>query len=161
MVILSSGKTLSGGIDPKLFTKTGKKFFGAARKLKKAITILGHGSYRDRKQNDDVIFEEFKGTGNKELHLDRKLSEKQNFSSDQSLSNKSGTRGGPSFRPEKNWKRSESAPGHVESGSSDVTESIIDNLAHTKSNADFINIVNRTKVFGWGQKSYGFQQDIL
>ena len=96
---------------------------------------------------DDVIFEEFKGTGNMELHLDRKLSEKRIFPAINL--NKSGTRredlllSGEEL--EAIWKVRRAMSNQ---GVQDVTESIIDNLAHTKSNADFINIVNRTKVFG-------------
>ena len=96
---------------------------------------------------DDVIFEEFKGTGNMELHLDRKLSEKRIFPAINL--DKSGTRredlllSGEEL--EAIWKVRRAMSNQ---GVQDVTESIIDNLAHTKSNADFINIVNRTKVFG-------------
>ena len=96
---------------------------------------------------DDVIFEEFKGTGNMELHLDRKLSEKRIFPAINL--NKSGTRredlllSGEEL--EAIWKVRRAMSNQ---GVQEVTESIIDNLAHTKSNADFINIVNRTKVFG-------------
>ena len=94
-----------------------------------------------------MIFEEFKGTGNMELHLDRKLSEKRIFPAINL--NKSGTRredlllSGEEL--EAIWKVRRAMSNQ---GVQDVTESIIDNLAHTKSNADFINIVNRTKVFG-------------
>lgn len=72
----SSGRTLSGGIDPACLHFP-KKFFGAARNIESggSLTILGTVLVETGSRMDDVIFEEFKGTGNMELHLDRKLSE--------------------------------------------------------------------------------------
>ena len=147
MVVPSSGKTLSGGIDPGALHKP-KKFFGAARKLEEggSITILATALIETGSRMDDVIFEEFKGTGNMELHLDRKLSEKRIFPAINL--NKSGTRRDLLLSGEELeaiWKVRRAMSNQ---GVQEVTESIIDNLAHTKSNADFINIVNRTKVFG-------------
>ena len=80
LVVPASGKTLSGGFDPGALHKP-KKFFGAARKLEEggSITILATALVETGSRMDDLIFEEFKGTGNMELHLDRKLSEKRIF----------------------------------------------------------------------------------
>ena len=80
LVIPSSGKTLSGGIDPAALHKP-KKFFGAARNIEfgGSLTILATALIETGSRMDDVIFEEFKGTGNMEVHLDRKLSEKRIF----------------------------------------------------------------------------------
>lgn len=148
MVVPSSGKTLSGGIDPGALHRP-KKFFGAARKLEEggSITILATALIETGSRMDDVIFEEFKGTGNMELHLDRKLSEKRIFPAI-SL-NKSGTRREDLlFQPEEMdavWKMRRALSNQ---GSQEVTEIIIDNLAHTKSNGDFVEIVKKTKVFG-------------
>ena len=76
----SSGRTLSGGLDPGALHPP-KKFFGAARNIKEggSITILATALVETGSRMDDVIYEEFKGTGNMELHLDRKLSERRIF----------------------------------------------------------------------------------
>ena len=91
LVIPSSGRTLSGGLDPSALHKP-KRFFGAARNTEDAgsLTILATALVETGSRMDDVIFEEFKGTGNMEVHLDRKLSEKRVFPAIDI--NKSGTR---------------------------------------------------------------------
>ena len=91
LVIPSSGRTLSGGIDPAALHKP-KKFFGAARNIENggSLTILATALIDTGSRMDDVIFEEFKGTGNMEVHLDRKLSERRIFPAIDI--NKSGTR---------------------------------------------------------------------
>ena len=147
MVVPSSGKTLSGGIDPGALHKP-KKFFGSARKLEEggSITILATALIETGSRMDDVIFEEFKGTGNMELHLDRKLSERRIFPAVNIQ--KSGTR-----REDLLLDRDELEAvfkirrALSNQGVQDVTEMIIDHIAHTKRNRDFINIVNKTKVF--------------
>lgn len=80
LVVPPSGRTLSGGIDPAAFHRP-KRFFGAARNLEEggSLTILATALIETGSRMDDVIYEEFKGTGNFELHLDRKLSEKRVF----------------------------------------------------------------------------------
>ena len=139
----SSGKTLSGGIDPGALHKP-KKFFGAARKLEEggSVTILATALVETGSRMDDVIFEEFKGTGNMELHLDRKLSEKRIFPA---LNlNKSGTR-----REDLLLQQSELEAvwllrrAMANTNPQEVTEMIIDNLAHTKNNKDFVEIVKK------------------
>ena len=91
LTIPSSGRTLSGGLDPAALHKP-KKFFGAARNIEfgGSLTILATALVETGSRMDDVIFEEFKGTGNMEVHLDRKLSEKRIFPAIDI--NKSGTR---------------------------------------------------------------------
>ncbi|MFV9510386.1 transcription termination factor Rho [Tepidibacillus sp. LV47] len=80
LVIPPSGRTLSGGIDPASFHRP-KRFFGAARNIEEggSLTILATALVETGSRMDDVIYEEFKGTGNMELHLDRKLAERRIF----------------------------------------------------------------------------------
>ncbi|SMB85070.1 transcription termination factor Rho [Peptoniphilus asaccharolyticus DSM 20463] len=80
LITPASGKTLSGGLDPLSLHKP-KRFFGAARNIEEggSLTILATALVETGSRMDDVIFEEFKGTGNMEVHLDRKLSEKRIF----------------------------------------------------------------------------------
>ena len=154
MVVPSSGKTLSGGIDPGALHKP-KKFFGAARKIEEggSITILATALVETGSRMDDVIFEEFKGTGNMELHLDRKLSEKRIFPAVNL--NKSSTRREDLLlsleETEAVWKMRKSLSNQ---NPQEVTEIIIDYLAHTASNADFIDIINKTKTLDAGGKNH-------
>ncbi|MEW4372880.1 transcription termination factor Rho [Paenibacillus kandeliae] len=80
LVIPPSGRTLSGGIDPAAFHRP-KRFFGSARNVEEggSLTILATALIDTGSRMDDIIYEEFKGTGNMELHLDRKLSERRIF----------------------------------------------------------------------------------
>ncbi|MGN0712032.1 MAG: transcription termination factor Rho [Anaerovoracaceae bacterium] len=146
LVVPASGKTLSGGIDPGALHKP-KKFFGAARKLEEggSITILATALVETGSRMDDVIFEEFKGTGNMELHLDRKLSEKRIFPAINL--NKSGTRREDllmsSEEIEAVWLMRRAM---ANMGTQEATETIIDNLAHTKNNADFIQVIKKSRL---------------
>ena len=146
MVVPSSGRTLSGGLDPGALHKP-KKFFGAARNMEEggSITILATALVETGSRMDDVIYEEFKGTGNMELHLDRKLSELRIFPAVNL--NKSGTRREDLLMSQDEleavWamrRALSSKPEHQ------VTEEIIDNLAHTRSNKDFIDIIRKVFV---------------
>ena len=91
LVIPPTGRTLSGGLDPGALHKP-KRFFGAARNIENggSLTIIATALVETGSRMDDIIFEEFKGTGNMEIHLDRKLSEKRIFPAIDL--NKSGTR---------------------------------------------------------------------
>jgi transcription termination factor Rho len=148
LVVPGSGRTLSGGLDPGALHKP-KKFFGAARNIEEggSITILATALVETGSRMDDVIFEEFKGTGNMELHLDRKLSEKRIFPALDL--NKSGTRKEDLLMtPEElegiwNMRRALSG-GRTQ----DVTEIIIDNLAHTRSNENFLQVIKKIKLEG-------------
>lgn len=143
LVVPSSGRTLSGGLDPGALHKP-KKFFGAARNIEEggSITILATALVETGSRMDDVIFEEFKGTGNMELHLDRKLSEKRIFPAIDL--NKSGTRKEDLLMTQDEleaiWAMRRQM---ANSPTQDVTETIIDNLAHTKNNNDFVQIIKK------------------
>ena len=148
LVIPSSGKTLSGGLDPAALYKP-KKFFGAARKMEEggSITILATALVETGSRMDDVIFEEFKGTGNMELHLDRKLSEKRIFPAINL--NKSGTRRedllmSPAEMEAIWYMRRALGNGDTQ----EVTEAIIEHLAHTRNNAEFIQLIKKIKLEG-------------
>jgi len=143
LVVPASGRTLSGGLDPGALHKP-KKFFGAARKMEEggSITILATALVETGSRMDDVIFEEFKGTGNMELHLDRKLSEMRIFPA-VSL-NKSGTRREDLLldqdEMEAVWLMRRAMASR---NTQDVAEEIIDNLAHTKNNKNFVQIIKK------------------
>lgn len=139
LVIPSSGRTLSGGLDPSALHKP-KRFFGAARNIENggSLTILATALIETGSKMDDVIFEEFKGTGNMEVHLDRKLSEKRIFPAIDI--NKSGTR-----REEKllNPKELETVYALRKAMSSmpvsEVTEQLLNQMVITKTNEEFIS----------------------
>jgi transcription termination factor Rho len=148
LVVPSSGRTLSGGLDPAALYKP-KKFFGAARKMEEggSITILATALIETGSRMDDVIFEEFKGTGNMELHLDRKLSEKRIFPAINL--NKSGTRRedllmSPAEMEAIWYMRRALGNGDTQ----EVTEAIIEHLAHTRNNAEFIQLIKKIKLEG-------------
>ena len=148
LVVPPSGKTLSGGFDPGALHKP-KKFFGAARKLEEggSVTILATALVETGSRMDDLIFEEFKGTGNMELHLDRKLSEKRIFPAINL--NKSGTRREDLLMSQDEMEAIWSmrrALGNRDT--QEVTEIILDNLAHTKDNKTFIEVIKKTKLEG-------------
>lgn len=146
LVVPSSGKTLSGGFDPGALHKP-KKFFGAARKLEEggSVTILATALVETGSRMDDLIFEEFKGTGNMELHLDRKLSEKRIFPAINL--NKSGTRREDLLMNQDEMEAiwyMRRALGNRDT--QEVTETILDNLAHTRDNKTFIEIIRKIKL---------------
>jgi transcription termination factor Rho len=146
LVIPPTGRTLSGGLDPGALHKP-KKFFGAARKMEEggSITILATALVETGSRMDDVIFEEFKGTGNMELHLDRKLSEKRIFPAI-SL-NKSGTRHEDLLMNQDElaavWTMRRAL---ANKGTQEVTEVIIEYLSQTKNNAEFIQMIQKIKL---------------
>jgi len=146
LTIPATGRTLSGGLDPGALHKP-KRFFGAARNLEEggSLTILATALVETGSRMDDVIFEEFKGTGNMEIHLDRRLSEKRIFPAVDIY--KSGTRREELLLSQKEletiWgirKAMGSAP------TQDVTEALIESLVKTKSNEQFIEDI-RNKIW--------------
>ena len=138
-VVPPSGKVLSGGVDSNALQRP-KRFFGAARNIEEggSLTIIATALVDTGSRMDDVIFEEFKGTGNMEIHLDRKLVDKRVFPAIDI--NKSGTRKEELLMPKEELNRvwilrkvlNPLSP--VES-----MELLIDKLNRTRSNAEFLN----------------------
>ena len=138
LVIPSSGRTLSGGLDPSALHKP-KKFFGAARNIEDggSLTILATALVETGSRMDDVIFEEFKGTGNMEVHLDRKLSEKRIFPAIDI--NKSGTRREDLLLTKEEQEAVYALRKALSSMSTaEVTEQLISQIVATKNNQEFV-----------------------
>nr|WP_312579515.1 transcription termination factor Rho [Sedimentibacter sp.] len=139
LTIPPTGRTLSGGLDPGALHGP-KRFFGAARNIEfgGSLTILASALVETGSRMDDLIFEEFKGTGNMELHLDRKLSEKRVFPALDI--NKSGTRREELLlKPEELQTIWQIRKALSNFSVSDVTERMLDGLLKTKTNDEFIN----------------------
>src|SRR3954462_1841695 len=137
-----SGRTLSGGIDP-IALYPPKRFFGAARKIEEggSLTIIATCLIDTGSRMDDVIYEEFKGTGNMELHLDRKLSEKRVFPAIDIT--RSGTRReelllGDSLRQVWTLRRMVSMLGENEG-----TELVLTRMSKTKANTEFLTTLTK------------------
>lgn len=142
LVIPSSGRTLSGGLDPSALHKP-KKFFGAARNIENggSLTILATALIETGSRMDDVIFEEFKGTGNMEVHLDRKLSEKRIFPAIDI--NKSGTRREELLLDQKELETVFALRKAMSTMSiADITEELITQMMATKNNMEFLDKMN-------------------
>lgn len=144
LAIPTSGRTLSGGFDPAALYPS-KKFFGAARKIENggSLTIIGTALVDTGSKMDDLIFEEFKGTGNMELRLDRRLSERRIFPSFDIL--KSGTRKEDLLlKPEVlNKIITVRRMFDAMSSENDATEMIIAQMSKTKSNEEFMNKIGK------------------
>ena len=142
LTIPSSGRTLSGGLDPASLHKP-KKFFGAARNIENggSLTILATALIETGSRMDDVIFEEFKGTGNMEVHLDRKLSEKRIFPAIDI--NKSGTRREDLLLTLKERETVFALRKAMNSMPvADVTEQVISMMVKTKNNQEFLDEID-------------------
>lgn len=147
LVIPPSGRTLSGGLDPAALHMP-KRFFGAARNMREggSLTILATAFVDTGSKMDDVIYEEFKGTGNMELVLDRKLQEKRVF---------------PAIDIQKSGTRREDlllSPDEQEAvynmrkalngmKAEDAVEQILNMFARTKNNEEFVQMAKKTEIF--------------
>lgn len=141
LTIPPTGRTLSGGLDPGALHKP-KRFFGAARNIEfgGSLTILATALIETGSRMDDVIFEEFKGTGNMEVHLDRRMSEKRIFPAIDI--NKSGTRKEELLLTQSELEAIWSirkAMGNQ--NNAEVTETLINRLISAKTNAEFVDIM--------------------
>ena len=139
----SSGRTLSGGLDPAALHMP-KRFFGAARNMREggSLTILATALIETGSKMDDVVYEEFKGTGNMEMVLDRKLSERRIFPAIDIV--KSGTRRDDLLL----------TPDELEAinlvrralngmKADDAVDRVIDLFARTRTNGEFVNMVKK------------------
>ncbi|WP_274423462.1 transcription termination factor Rho [Chelativorans sp. YIM 93263] len=141
-VVPSSGKVLTGGVDANALQRP-KRFFGAARNIEEggSLTIIATALIDTGSRMDEVIFEEFKGTGNSEIVLDRKVADKRIYPAMDIL--KSGTRKEDLLIARQDLQkifvlRRILAP----MGTTDAIEFLIDKLKHTKNNADFFDSMN-------------------
>ena len=147
LTITPTGRTLSGGLDPGALIMP-KKFFGAARNIEGggSLTILATALVDTGSRMDDMIFEEFKGTGNMEVHLDRKLQERRIFPAIDIY--KSGTRKEDLLLTDEEKEVAYSIrkvmyrDGNIEN----ITEKLINMLSKTKNNKDFIRIFEKSDI---------------
>ncbi|MEI8393375.1 MAG: transcription termination factor Rho [Rhodospirillaceae bacterium] len=142
-VVPSSGKVLTGGVDANALQRP-KRFFGAARNIEEggSLTIIATALIDTGSRMDEVIFEEFKGTGNSEIILDRKLSDKRTFPAIDIT--KSGTRKEELLVDKgtisKMWVLRRIL---LPMGVTDAVDFLVDKLKHTKSNSDFFESMNQ------------------
>ncbi len=142
LVVPSSGKTLSGGFDPGALHRP-KKFFGAARKIEEggSITILATALVETGSRMDDLIYEEFKGTGNMELHLDRRIADRRVFPAFDLI--RSGTRKEELLIPKANLNRVWILRRLLqEMNPVDAMEFIISKIRKTENNKEFLESMN-------------------
>ena len=142
-VIPPSGKVLSGGLDSNALQKP-KRFFGAARNIEEggSLTIIATALIDTGSRMDDVIFEEFKGTGNMEIHLDRKLADKRVFPAIDM--HKSGTRKEELLIPREDLNRIWVLRKVLNPLSPvEAMELLLDKMGKTKTNADFLSRCRR------------------
>ena len=143
ILVPSSGKTLSGGFDPSALHKP-KRFFGAARNTEDAgsLTVLATALVETGSRMDEVIFEEFKGTGNMEVTLDRSLSEKRIFPAIDV--NKSGTRREDLLLTEQEQASIFKIRKNMSSlSTADMTEKLLDQMAKTQNNEEFLKTMSK------------------
>ena len=148
LTITPTGRTLSGGLDPGALIMP-KKFFGAARNIEEggSLTILATALIETGSRMDDMIFEEFKGTGNMEVHLDRRLQERRIFPAIDIY--KSGTRKEDLLLTDEEKEVAYAIrkvmyrDGNIEK----ITENLINMLSKTKNNREFIQVFPKNDIF--------------
>ena len=148
LTINPTGRTLSGGLDPGALIMP-KKFFGAARNIEEggSLTILATALVETGSRMDDMIFEEFKGTGNMEVHLDRRLQERRIFPAIDIY--KSGTRKEDLLlsNEEKEVAFAIRKVMYRDGNIENVTENLINMLSKTKNNKEFIQVFPKNDIF--------------
>jgi len=143
VIVPASGKVLSGGVDANALQRP-KRFFGAARNIEEggSLTILATALIETGSRMDDVIFEEFKGTGNMEIHLDRRLMEKRIFPAIDVL--KSRTRKEELLVPDEDLQRIWLLIKILSSSTvTEAAELLIEKLKKTNSNAEFLAMMQK------------------
>ena len=138
LVIPPTGRTLSGGMDPGALHKP-KRFFGAARNIENggSLTVIATALVETGSRMDDIVYEEFKGTGNMEIHLDRRLSEKRIFPAIDVY--KSGTRRDDLLLTQKELDGVRMLRRVLAGGATtDVTEQVVSMMDKTSNNEDFL-----------------------
>lgn len=148
LTITPTGRTLSGGLDPGALIMP-KKFFGAVRNIEEggSLTILATALIETGSRMDDMIFEEFKGTGNMEVHLDRRLQERRIFPAIDIY--KSGTRKEDLLLTDEEKEVAYAIrkvmyrDGNIEK----ITENLINMLSKTKNNREFIQVFTKNDIF--------------
>ncbi len=147
LTVPPSGRTLSGGLDPAALHMP-KKFFGAARNMREggSLTILATALVETGSKMDDVVYEEFKGTGNMEMVLDRKLSEKRIFPAIDIA--KSGTRRDDLLLSKEEIDAVNTLRKGINGLKPDESvDRILDMFSRTRGNNDFISMVNKIQLF--------------
>lgn len=142
LTIPPSGRTLSGGLDPAALYKP-KKFFGAARNIEEggSLTILATALVDTGSRMDDIIYEEFKGTGNAEIHLSRALAERRIFPSIDIK--KSGTRKEEELLDKKTLDATWKLRSFIQGDGLELSEQLVKQLRESRSNAEVIERLNR------------------
>ena len=146
LTVPPSGRTLSGGLDPAALHMP-KRFFGAARNMREggSLTILATALVDTGSKMDDVVYEEFKGTGNMELVLDRKLSEKRIFPAVDIV--KSGTRREDLLlTPDEQAAMDNMRKALNGMRADEAVENILNMFAHTKTNAEVVNMIRKNRI---------------
>jgi transcription termination factor Rho len=146
LTVPPSGRTLSGGLDPAALHMP-KRFFGAARNMREggSLTILATALVDTGSKMDDVVFEEFKGTGNMELVLDRKLSEKRVFPAIDIV--KSGTRRDDLLLDKEEQEAMDIMRKAINGmRTDDAVENILNMFARTRNNREYIQLVKKNRI---------------
>lgn len=152
LTVTPSGRTLSGGLDPAAMYRP-KRFFGAARKVEQggSLTIIATALIDTGSRMDDMIFEEFKGTGNMELNLDRTLAERRIFPAVDVK--RSSTRHEELLIPPEDLRNVWQLRRVLNAlDLAEATELLIDRLRHTRSNAEFLKIVEKDLRRAYGKE---------
>ena len=157
LTIPPTGRTLSGGIDPGALHSP-KRFFGSARNIENggSLTIIATALIDTGSRMDDVIYEEFKGTGNMEIHLDRKMSERRVFPAIDL--NRSSTRREDLLLTQKELEGVFAMRKMISSmDSQEATEKLLDYIVKTKNNDEFIGIIC-SQVNRWEKEGFSFRK---